>query len=66
MDKVIQAATKEGLRYDPSRTTFFLSRERIVATAEPGMALWQELRFCILPRNGAERNNDPNVAGTPN
>ena len=32
-------------------TTFFLSRESIVATDRPGMALWRDRLFAFMARN---------------
>ncbi|WP_257387485.1 potassium transporter Kup [Tahibacter caeni] len=41
----------DGEAVDPLRTTFFLSRETIVATERPGMALWRDRLFAYLARN---------------
>ncbi len=41
----------KGLRFDMMDTTFFLSRETIVATDRPGMALWRDKLFAFLSRN---------------
>jgi KUP system potassium uptake protein len=40
-----------GLKYQQERTTFFLSRETLIATPEPGMALWREKLFAFMARN---------------
>ncbi|MGN2249141.1 potassium transporter Kup [Frateuria sp. GZRe14] len=43
---------REGLTFDLMDTTFFLSRETIVADARrPGMALWRDKLFAFLARN---------------
>ncbi len=43
---------REGLNFDMMDTTFFLSRENIVAdTRRPGMALWRDRLFAFLSRN---------------
>jgi len=43
---------REGLPFDMMDTTFFLSRENIVADARrPGMALWRDKLFAFLSRN---------------
>jgi KUP system potassium uptake protein len=43
---------REGLAFDMMDTTFFLSRENVVADARrPGMALWRDKLFVILSRN---------------
>ena len=38
---------------DPMDTTYFTSRETVVAAARPGMALWRERLFALLHRNAA-------------
>jgi KUP system potassium uptake protein len=44
--------TREGLSFDMMDTTFFLSRETIVADVRrPGMALWRDKLFAFLSRN---------------
>jgi len=43
---------RDGLGFDMMDTTFFLSRENIVADARrPGMALWRDKVFVVLSRN---------------
>ena len=40
-----------GLEFRRQETTFFLSRETIIPTPRPGMALWREKLFAFLSRN---------------
>jgi KUP system potassium uptake protein len=40
-----------GLQLDPQHVSFFLSRETLLATAHPGMALWRERLFSWMARN---------------
>lgn len=40
-----------GAPFDMMDTTFFVSRESIVATNRPGMALWRDRLFVFLGRN---------------
>jgi KUP system potassium uptake protein len=40
-----------GLPFDLMDTTFFLSRESIVATDRPGMARWRDKLFVFMQRN---------------
>ena len=48
----LSQCTREGLGFDMMDTTFFLSRENIVADARrPGMALWRDKLFAFLSRN---------------
>ena len=47
----LHACAKRGLELKMMDTTFFLSRETIVATDRPGMALWRDKLFAFLARN---------------
>ena len=38
---------------DPMETTYFTSRETVVASARRGMALWREQLFALMHRNAA-------------
>jgi KUP system potassium uptake protein len=50
--QALTRCTREGLGFDMMDTTFFLSRENIVADARrPGMALWRDKLFAFLSRN---------------
>jgi KUP system potassium uptake protein len=50
--QALSQCTREGLGFDMMDTTFFLSRENIVADARrPGMALWRDKLFAFLSRN---------------
>ncbi len=42
---------KRGLMFDMMDTTFFLSRETIVAGERAGMALWRDRLFAFMSRN---------------
>ncbi|MGH8492206.1 MAG: potassium transporter Kup [Moraxellaceae bacterium] len=41
------------MEFDMMDTSFFLSRERIIATPAPGMAMWREKLFVGMSRNAA-------------
>jgi KUP system potassium uptake protein len=44
--------SREGLTFDMMDTTFFLSRDTVIAEGRrPGMALWRDRLFVILSRN---------------
>ncbi|HJR11492.1 MAG TPA: potassium transporter Kup [Rhodanobacteraceae bacterium] len=47
----LAACARQGLVFDMMDTTFFLSRETVVATKRPGMALWRDKLFAFLSRN---------------
>jgi KUP system potassium uptake protein len=48
----LSKCAKSGLPFDLMDTTFFLSRENVVADARrPGMALWRDRLFAFMSRN---------------
>ncbi len=51
IDEVISAAEVAGLSIQPERTTFFVGKERIVATGKWGMAVWREHIFVFLSKH---------------
>ncbi|MGN6519831.1 MAG: potassium transporter Kup [Dokdonella sp.] len=48
---MLETVTNCGQPFDMMDTTFFLSRESIVATDRPGMALWRDKLFAFMQRN---------------
>jgi KUP system potassium uptake protein len=40
-----------GVAFDPNEVTYFLGRERVLASDKPGMAIWREQLFIIMSRN---------------
>ena len=48
----LQSCEAKGLGFDMMDTTFFLSRETVIAGAHAGMPLWREKLFAFLTRNG--------------
>jgi len=50
--QALTRCSKMGLPFDMMDTTFFLSRENIIADAKrPGMALWRDKLFAFMARN---------------
>ncbi|KLD64729.1 potassium transporter Kup [Dyella japonica] len=50
--RALAKCSKKGLPFDMMDTTFFLSRETIIADAKrPGMALWRDKLFAFMARN---------------
>ena len=50
--QALSLCSRAGLAFDLMDTTFFLSRENIVADARrPGMALWRDKLFVFMARN---------------
>lgn len=49
----LQQAAKQGLIIDEFQSSYFLSRETVVATKGGGMALWREKLFATMMRNSS-------------
>ncbi len=49
--KVLDGIQEPGFAFNPNDTTFFLGRETLIATKNPGMALWREKLFAAMSRN---------------
>jgi KUP system potassium uptake protein len=48
---VLDRLREKGLDLDIMSTTFFLSRETLIPSKRPGMALWREKLFALMSRN---------------
>jgi KUP system potassium uptake protein len=55
--EALELLKKKGIELDESSTTFFISRENLIASKEPGMAIWREKLFSLMVRN-AQRPTD--------
>jgi KUP system potassium uptake protein len=51
IEEVLRAAGEQGLEVDKTKATFFVGRERIVATVRRGMARWREHLFVFLTKH---------------
>jgi KUP system potassium uptake protein len=49
LPEVLQA--KFGSLFDPMTTSYFLGRETLLPSSEPGMAIWREHLFAAMARN---------------
>jgi KUP system potassium uptake protein len=49
--QVLREATAQGFVFDPSATTYFLARVRVVVTRRPGMARWRKRLYALLAAN---------------
>lgn len=47
----LSRCNQQGLDFSPMRTTYFLSRETVIATQRMGMARWREHLFAFLLKN---------------
>ena len=49
--QVFASAEKLGFKMEEAKTTYFLSRETIIASDKPGMFMWRERLFSYMSRN---------------
>lgn len=50
---LLQLCEERGLHFEMMETSFFLSRETLIPTSRPGMAVWREKLFVAMSRNAA-------------
>jgi KUP system potassium uptake protein len=50
---LMRSCDKGGIHFDPMETTYFASRETIVASAHRGMPVWRDKLFALMHRNAA-------------
>ncbi|HTT40356.1 MAG TPA: potassium transporter Kup [Burkholderiales bacterium] len=53
LPRALELAKDKGLEFSLMETSFFLSRQTLVPTEAPGMALWREKLFAAMSRNSA-------------
>jgi KUP system potassium uptake protein len=51
--RTLELAAAKGLKFRMMETSFFLSRQTLIPTVGPGMALWQEKLFALMSRNAS-------------
>ena len=51
---ILEGCEKKGLAFDMMQTTFFLSRETLVAHKKGGMSRWRKRLFSRMSRNSLE------------
>ena len=49
----LELAAPHGMEFSLLETSFFLSRQTLVPTPEPGMAMWRERLFAAMSRNAS-------------
>jgi KUP system potassium uptake protein len=52
-----------GPAFDPMTTTFFASREALIAKADQGMALWRDKLFLLMSRNATSATDFFSIPG---
>ena len=50
---LMRSCDKGGIHFDPMDTTYFSSRETIIASAHRGMPIWRDKLFALMHRNAA-------------
>jgi KUP system potassium uptake protein len=55
--RVLELAGRSGFVFDMMDTSFFLSRETLIATKVPGMALWRERLFASMSKNAVKASD---------
>jgi KUP system potassium uptake protein len=58
MGQIIELIEKSSdLKFDLMNTSFFLSRDTIISTEIPGMAMWRERLFCWMYQNAGRQSD---------
>jgi KUP system potassium uptake protein len=60
---LMRSCDKGGIHFDPMDTTYFASRENVVARAHSGMAIWRDKLFAVMHRNAAPATNFFRIPG---
>lgn len=50
---LMRSCDDDGIYFDPMETTYFASRENVVASAHRGMPVWRDKLFAFMHRNAA-------------
>jgi KUP system potassium uptake protein len=50
---LMRSCDKGGIHFDPMDTTYFASRETVVASRHRGMPIWRDKLFAVMHRNAA-------------
>jgi KUP system potassium uptake protein len=48
---LLERCKAKGLELNPQQCSYFLSKETLIPTPEPGMALWRDVLFAMMSRN---------------
>ena len=52
--ELLAEAARMGLPFEMMETSFFVSRETLIPTVSPGMALWRERLFASMSKNAVK------------
>jgi KUP system potassium uptake protein len=54
---LLEATGRRGFAFDMMDTSFFVSRETLIATKIPGMAIWRERLFASMSKNAVKASD---------
>ena len=54
---LLEATGRKGFMFDMMDTSFFVSRETLIATKIPGMAIWRERLFASMSKNAVKASD---------
>ncbi len=54
---LLEDCGRSGFAFDMMETSFFVSRETLIATVAPGMALWREKLFVSMSKNATKASD---------
>ena len=52
--ELLEQCGRQGFAFDMMQTSFFVSRETLIPTVSPGMALWREKLFVSMSKNATK------------
>jgi KUP system potassium uptake protein len=54
---LLEATGRKGFAFEMMETSFFVSRETLIATKVPGMAIWRERLFASMSKNAVKASD---------
>jgi KUP system potassium uptake protein len=55
--EVLEQAGRNGFPFEMMETSFFVSRETLIASVRPGMARWRERLFSSMSKNAVKASD---------
>ncbi len=59
--EVLAESSQKGMVFEMMETSFFVSRETLIPTVSPGMALWRERLFASMSKNAVKASEFFNI-----
>jgi KUP system potassium uptake protein len=60
---LMRSCDRGGIHFDPMDTTYFASRETVIASRHRGMPIWRDKLFVLMHRNAASATNFFRIPG---